>query len=75
VRSGALPISQQIMLDLLGPPIMTALWLLFSRGWLGLMGTSESETVRGWTQSGTWIILILLYVIGFSVTAYGYFVR
>lgn len=75
MRSGALPIGQQIILDLVGPPIMTALWLLFSRGWVGLMGTGESSTVRGWMKSGTWILLIVMYVVAFSITAYGYFMR
>ena len=75
MKNGALPIGQQIIIDLIGPPIMTALWLLFSRVWIGMMGTSESTTVRSWTKSGTWILLGVLYVVVFSITAYGYFAR
>lgn len=73
MRDGALPIEQQIILDLVGPPIITAFWLLFSRGWVGLLGTSGGTTVRGWIKSGTWILLIVLYIVAFSITAYGYF--
>jgi hypothetical protein len=75
MRAGALPTGQQILIDLSGPPIMTGLWLLFSRGWVGLMGTSESTTVRGWMKSGKWILLAALYAVAFSITAFGYFTR
>jgi len=75
MRNGALPLSQQIVLDLICPPIITAVWLHLSRGWAGAMGTTEKSTVRGWIKSGKWILLIVLYVVAFSITAYGYFTQ
>jgi hypothetical protein len=55
------------------PPIGTLAWLLFSRGWTGILGTTDNETVRGWTTSGFWIVLSLLYAVGFAFLIYKYF--
>ena len=58
---------------LLVPPIGTFAWLLFSRGWTGLLGTTDNETVRGWTKSGFWVVLSILYAVGIAFFIYKYF--
>ncbi len=72
VRSGALPLSQQILLDLLVPPIGTAVWWLMARGWASIVqGGNTSETTQKRQKWETWIILILAYVLMFGITIYG----
>jgi hypothetical protein len=58
---------------ILVPPIMTFAWLFLSKGWSGLMGTTDSEAVRGWTTSLFWVVLSSLYSIGFVLLVYKYF--
>jgi hypothetical protein len=60
---------------LLVPPIITFIWLFFSRGWTGLLGTSDSDAVKGWTTSGFWIVLSLSYAISIAMFLYAYFVK
>ena len=72
IRPGASPIGQQIALDLIAPPLLTALWWLLSRGWSELLGTTGSQAVKGWQHSGTWIVLVVCYVLMFGMTIYGY---
>ena len=65
--------------DLLGvlliPPIITFVWLFMSGGLAGSLGTSDSDAVRGWTKSGFWILLSLLYAVGVAFLVYKYFIR
>ena len=62
-----------LILFVLIPPIGTFAWLLFSRGWTGSLGTSDNTTVKGWTKSGFWIVLALLYIVCFAMMIYKYF--
>ncbi len=55
------------------PPIGTFAWLLFSRGWTGILGTSDNATVKGWTNAGFWIVLVLLYIVCLAMLFYKYF--
>jgi hypothetical protein len=73
IRTGALPLGQQIALDLFAPPLITAVWWLLSGGWSGLLGTTESEVVKGWRKPAVWTVLIVCYVLMFGTTAYAYF--
>jgi hypothetical protein len=71
VRDGALPLGQQIALDLVAPPIVTAIWWLLARGWTHLLGTTD--WAQGWRRRATLAVLIGAYFIMISVTIYGYF--
>ena len=73
VRPGTGPLWQQILLDLLAPPMLTALWWLMSKALAASLGTSESTTVQGWLSSGIWILLIGLYVTVILVSVYAWF--
>jgi len=78
VRSTSLKTSSHLLHDLLGvllvPPIVTFVWLLMSGGLASSLGTSDSKAVQGWTRSGFWILLSLLYAVGFAFLIYKYFV-
>jgi len=60
---------------LLVPPVMTALWYLLARAWIGLLGTTNRPRVQSWTRSGIWIILGGLYVIGIGFFVYAHFIK
>ena len=67
----ALPIVQQIMLDIFAPPILAIMWWLFSRGWAGtIQGGEVSQMTKDRQAKGFWIVLITLYVIMFGATTY-----
>ncbi len=70
----ALPIAQQILLDIVAPPIGAGLWWLMSRGWAhSIQGVDVSEMTKSRQSKGFWIVLGVSYLIMFSVTAYAYF--
>ena len=73
MHQGALPISQQIILDLVVPPAVTGMWWLLAGGWSGVLGTGNSEVVKSWRKPALWTVLIVCYVVAFGVTIYGYF--
>ena len=60
---------------LLVPPCITFVWLLMSRGLTDTLGTCDSETVRGWTRSGFWLLLVLMYAVAVAIFIYKYFIR
>ena len=71
----ALPIGKQILLDVVVPPILTALWWLFSRGWANAIQAGDvSDTSKDRQGKGFWIVLAALYLIMFGATAYFNFV-
>jgi hypothetical protein len=74
MRAGALPISEQILLDVFVPPIGAAVWWLMSRGLAGaLQGGKTSATTKTRQKWEFWIILALAYLLMFGITIYGQF--
>jgi hypothetical protein len=73
LRSNALPISQQILLDLFVPPAMTLIWWLLCKSTAYQLGTDDSPAVQGWIEDGWKYLLAALYVIAISITLYAYF--
>jgi len=59
----------------LGAPIISFVWLLLSRGWTNLLGTSQDDAVKGWTNSGFWIVLWLSFSVGIAMLLYVYLVK
>jgi hypothetical protein len=74
IHEGALPLSQQILLDVFVPPIGTLVWWLMSRGWAtAVQGGEVSETTRKRQKKIALALLIIVYVLGFGITIYGQF--
>lgn len=74
LKSGALPINQQIVLDLLVPPAVTAVWWLLTGGWSIVLGESASPNVVGRKRPATLDVLAVCYIVAFSITIYGYLI-
>lgn len=72
IREGALPLWQQIVIDVLAPPLITSIWWLLSGGWSALLGTADSEVVRGWRKPAMLTVLIGCYALMFGMTIYAY---
>ena len=70
---GALPLPQLILLDIVAPPIMAALWWLKARGMAGAIqgGTVSKETRRRQKQECL-AILCLCYLLAFGFTLYAW---
>jgi hypothetical protein len=67
----ALPIAQQILLDIVAPPVLTGFWWLSSREWArSIQGEEISETTKSRQSRGFWIVLGMLYLIMFGGTTY-----
>ena len=74
MRAGALPISEQLLLDVFVPPIGAAVWWLMSRGLAGaLQGGNTSATTKKRQKWEFWIILAVAYLLMFGITIYGQF--
>ncbi len=72
-HANALPLLQQIGLDLVGPPVLTFLWWLMSRGWANIAQSGRPTTgTKIWMNKGAWILLGILYCLAFGITIYGY---
>jgi hypothetical protein len=57
------------------PPIMTAMWYLLSRMWIGVLGTSRSRRVQGWMRLGLWVVMGGGYAIGIFILIYAHFIK
>jgi hypothetical protein len=67
----ALPIAEQILLDIAAPPVLTGFWWIFSRGWAGaVQGGKVSTRTKLRQNKGVWIVLVMLYLIMFGATVY-----
>jgi hypothetical protein len=66
-----MPFVQQILLDLVAPPILTCIWWLFSRGWAGaVQGGKISDRTKSRQRIRFWIVLAIIYVAMFGTTIY-----
>jgi hypothetical protein len=73
MRPGALPIQQQILVDLIAPPVGALLWRLMARGWAGARAEDASEEARRRRSNEFWVVLILGYVLMFGISLYMWF--
>jgi hypothetical protein len=73
MRAGALPIGEQILLDLLVPPIGTCLWWAMARGWATTVQSgSISEATKRRQKWEFLIIMALAYLLMLGITLYGW---
>jgi len=76
IRHVAAPLSEQILYDIILPPVGAAIWWLMSRGWAGsVQGGSVSDTTKQRQKTEFIVILIATYVLMFSITIYGCMTR
>jgi hypothetical protein len=73
MRAGALPLQQQLLIAIAGPPVMVVLWWLASRGiGLSIQGGSVSDRTKQRQRRRFWILLAVLYAIGFGTIIYAH---
>ncbi len=73
IRAGSLPLANQILIDLIGPPVGACCWWLLSRGWgATVQGGKVSEQTRVRQVHGFWWVMAVSYVVMITITAYGY---
>jgi hypothetical protein len=73
IRPGALPIHEQILLDLLIPLAGAVLWRLMARGWAGVVqGAEISEETKKRQKREFWLLLIAGYALMFGITIYAW---
>jgi hypothetical protein len=73
IRPGALPLSQQIILDLLFPPVGAAIWWVVSTGWATIVqGGKISERTKMLRKRLFWTLLAGAYALMFGMTLYAY---
>jgi hypothetical protein len=67
---------QQYLLDLIMPPIVTAMWWLLSRGnATAIEGGKLSQRTSGWLRKGFVIVLLGTYLLMFGITTYLHFAK
>ena len=72
----AAPLSEQILFDIVLPPIGAALWWLMSRGWAGtVQGGDVSGETKNRQKVEFVVLLVATYALMFSITIYGCFAR
>jgi hypothetical protein len=73
IRSGSLPLFEQVLLDVVGPPIGAGLFWLFSRGRaVTVQGGSVSDRTRARQIRGFWLVMGVSYLFMIAITVYGY---
>jgi hypothetical protein len=76
MRPGAAPLSEQIAILLLGPPIMSAFWWLASRNFGRIVqGGSVSARTKQRQKKEFWVLLVGLYLLGFGIILYAAFAQ
>jgi bacteriorhodopsin len=72
--SAALPLTEQVLLDVVAPPVATCLWWLMARGWAAsVQGGEVSSTTKKRQKWEFFAILIAGYLLVFGITIYGHF--
>jgi hypothetical protein len=72
MRVGAHPIGEQILVDLLVPPIGACFWWAMARGWaMTVQSGNVSEATRKRQRREFLIIMALVYLLMFGITLYG----
>jgi hypothetical protein len=72
-RPGASPLWEQLVIGILGPPIMAILFRFRARGWaMMVQGGTVSEKTKDRQRIEFWVVLILCYVIVFGEFIYAW---
>lgn len=75
----ASPLSEQLLIIAVGPPVMAALIAILNRGWAravaGVLGIGVSETTKREQVWEFWLSLWAMYVIGIGMFVYAHLRR
>jgi hypothetical protein len=73
MRPSAAPLGEQLAILILGPPVMAALIWLMSRGWAHtVQGEVVSDRTKHRQKMEFWIVLVVMYVLGFGMVLYAW---
>ena len=76
MSSGMTPLWEQILILLIGPPIMTCAWWVLSRGWAVIIqGGEASEKTKHRQKIEFWGLLIAMYAVSLGMTLYAWMKR
>jgi len=74
MRPGAHPIGEQILVDLLVPPIGACVWWVMARGWgITVQSRDVTDDTKKRQKLEFWLVLGIVSVLMFGITIYGYF--
>ena len=75
-RSGAAPLGEQVLILVIGPPVMACLVWLLSRGWAStVQGGLPSERTKRRQKVQFWVVLVVLYIMALGVFLYAWLMR
>lgn len=73
MRPGAAPLWEQVMILVLGPPIMACLFWLKARGWANnVQGGSVGERTKNRQKLEFWVLMAVMYILGFGIMLYSW---
>jgi|HubBroStandDraft_1064217.scaffolds.fasta_scaffold663430_2 hypothetical protein len=73
MRPSAAPLWEQLIILILGPPIMTALWWFAARGWaLTVQGGTASSKTKRRQKVEFYVVLVVMYVVGLGMALYAW---
>lgn len=71
--NSGVPRWEQLIILILGPPIMTILWWFASRGWAtAVQGGAVSDKTKRRQKIEFYIVLIAMYAVGFGMVLYAW---
>jgi len=73
MRTSPYPISEQVLLDLIAPPVLAAIFWFRARGWARFVqGGDVSEETKGRQWLEFRVVLILGWIVMFGISIYGW---
>ena len=73
IRPGAAPLWEQLLIGILGPPIMAILFRFRARGWaMMVQGGTVSNTTEKRQRIEFWGILVAMYLLMFGIFIYAW---
>jgi len=76
MQPSAAPLSEQLIIVVLGAPIMAALWWLASRGFgKAVQGGSVSDRTKKRQKKAFWVLLATMNALGFGIILYATLTR
>ena len=74
LRPGAAPFGEQVAILIFGPPIMSAIIWVLSRGWAaGIQGGGTSQQTKDRQALAFWVSLSVMYIAGVGVCIQAWF--